>query len=457
MPDTLLSIGEFAKLLGDDVTIKGAAAIGFSSIEIDSRKVQKKGLFFAIKGERDGHDFVGAAADNGASAAVVDHMVLVSIPQIIVPNTRKALLHSASLWRNQFSLPLAAIAGSNGKTTTTQMISSIFKYRFDTDQWLATQGNLNNDMGVSLTLWRMRESHIMAAIEAGMNHLGEMEPVVAAVKPTVGVVTNTMRDHQEFLTTLEDTARENGEVYKQLPKKGIAVINEADPYKDIWIEQAGEHSMVTFGTPTSDVHAEEISGASFVLVTPHGRSTIWLKVPGIHNINNAVCAAATVYALGFELADIKTGLEKFEAAPHRGQVIHLKNGSILIDDSYNANPDSMLAGIDMLNDFNLPKICFVGDMSELGTQSVAFHKEIGDAAREKGIDEFMCVGNRMMDAAEAFGKNALHFESKEEMTKKLIEKLQSTPSVVLVKASNSVGLYKVIDEIKQQVGVQEEQ
>ena len=225
MSEALMTIGEFAEMLGPDTQIKGAPGIKFSSVSFDSRSVRPNGLFFAIEGERDGHEFVQAASDAGAAAAVVTHFVPVSLPQVLVKDTREALLDSAKKWRSKFDLPVIAVAGSNGKTTTTQMVLSIIKERFQKGAWVGTEGNLNNELGVSLMLWKLRPEHQAACFEVGMNHIGEMRPLVSAIAPTIGTVTNTMRDHQEFLASLEETAKENGEVFAQLPRQGVAVIN----------------------------------------------------------------------------------------------------------------------------------------------------------------------------------------------------------------------------------------
>lgn len=451
MREPLMTIGELAEMLGPGVSIKGASGIRFSSVEIDSRKIQSNGLFFAIEAQRDGHDFVQDAADMGACAAVVSHIVPVSIPQVVVPDTREALLNSAALWRKKFSLPVIAVAGSNGKTTTTQMILSIIASRYEPDQWIGTLGNLNNDLGVAMMLWRLRPSHQIAAFEIGMNHIGEMAPLVRAVSPTVSVVTNTMRDHQEFLASLEETARENGCVYEELPQTGTAVINQADPYHQIWMEQAAKRRIVTFGTPSSDVYRKDLP-EGFELCTPLGDVDIELNVPGEHNKVNAVCAAAVEFAMGRDLFDIKVGLKNFKAVSHRGETRTLANDSCLIDDSYNANPDSMIASLKMLSELPGKKLAILGDMGELGVKSVDFHKEIGNYALKLGIDEFYCLGNRMIDAAEAFGEKAKHFEDRSELVNSAVELLSSEKYSVLIKASNFMKLYEIADQIAEKVG-----
>ena len=447
MNKPIMTLGEFTEMLGGDSQLKGAKNIKFSSVSFDSRTIKPNALFFAIEGERDGHEFVQDAADAGAAAAVVSHFVPVSIPQILVRSTRKALLESAAKWRARFTLPVIAVAGSNGKTTTTQMILSILRERYLPGTWVGTEGNLNNDLGISLMLWKLRPEHEAACFEVGMNHIGEMRPLVSAIAPTIATVTNTMRDHQEFLASLEETAKENGEVFTQLPRQGVAVINAADPFAVEWRKMTGNNRVVTFGTPDSDVYAQSVDGSTFKLVTPVGQIDIELKVPGRHNVINAVNAAAVLFAKGLDLCDVKKGLESFTAVRHRGEVRKLPNGSIIIDDSYNANPDSMAASVQMLSEYSLPKIFVAGDMGELGVQSPQFHKELGEFVRQTGIKQFFSVGNRMIDAAEGYGEGARHFETKEELLEALKEAVAKEPSVVLFKASNFMKLYQLADEL----------
>lgn len=447
MSEALMTLKEFAEMLGPDTQIKGAPGVKFSSVSFDSRSVRPNGLFFAIEGERDGHEFIQAAWDAGAAAAVVSHFVPVSIPQVLVKDTRAALLESAKKWRAKFQLPVIAVAGSNGKTTTTQMILSILKERFQEGTWVGTEGNLNNELGISLMLWKLRPQHEAACFEVGMNHIGEMRPLVEAIAPTIGTVTNTMRDHQEFLASLEETAKENGLVFSQLPRQGVAVINAADPFSVEWRKMAGNNRVVTFGTPDSDVFAASVDGSSFLLVTPVGKINVSLHVPGKHNVVNAVNAAAVLFAMGRDLCDIKQGLENFRAVSHRGEVKKLPDGSLVIDDSYNANPDSMSAAVKMLGEYSLPKIFVAGDMGELGAQSPQYHKELGEFVRTVGIKKFFSIGNRMLDAAEGYGEGARHFETNEELLAAVREELAKEPHVVLFKASNFMKLFKLADEL----------
>lgn len=442
----LMTLVEFTRTLDEEAVIKGAPSIGFSSVSIDSRKINAGGLFFAIKGQRDGHQFVQMASDAGAAAAVVEYPVPVSIPQIIVKDSRRALLDSAKSWRTRFKIPVVAIAGSNGKTTTTQMILSILRVRYDKDSWIGTEGNLNNDLGVALMLWKLRDHHEVAAFEAGMNHIGEMKPLVEAINPTISTVTNTQRDHQEFLASLQETAEENGEVFSHLPMQGVAVINAEDPFFDLWRKQAGNSRIVSFGKEGSDVYATECSDG-FMLHTPLGKTQIQLSLPGDHNVKNAVCAAAVNFSMGRDLSDIKKGLESFKGAPHRTQIQRLCDDSLVIDDSYNANPDSMAAAIRLLASYEKPKLLVLGDMGELGVESPQLHRQVGELARQLGIDDFFSIGNRMLDAVEGFGEKAQHFETQKDLLEAIQKKLETGPRVILFKASNFMRLFNVAEAL----------
>lgn len=441
-----MNLEEFAALLEQDTQIKGSPKVKFSSVSIDSRKVKPGDLFFAIKGQRDGHEFVQDAADGGAAAAVVDHPVPVSIPQVVVKDVRAALLESAAKWRSRFKIPVIAVAGSNGKTTTTQMILSILSVRYEPGQWVGTEGNLNNDMGVAMMLWKLRPEHQIAAFEAGMNHIGEMAPLVKAIAPTVATVTNTQRDHQEFLASLEETAKENGEVFKYLPLQGAAIINVEDPFYTLWRTMAGNTRVVTFGNSNADVYAT-YADDGFVLNTPVGKTLIKLQVPGDHNVKNAVCAAAVQFALGRDLSDIKKGLESFKAVRHRGELTRLNNGSIVIDDSYNANPDSMSAAVKLLASYKQEKILVLGDMAELGVKAPQYHREIGVLAKSEGIKNFFSIGNRMLDAVDGYGEGARHFDTQEDLLNAIKEKMAEQPHVILFKASNSMKLFELADQL----------
>lgn len=450
MSEPLMTLSEFAENLSQKTTIKGAASISFFSVSIDTRTIKPNSLFFALKGNRDGHDFVQMAADLGAAAAVVERLVPVSIPQIVVEDVKAAFLESATKWRQRFKIPVVAVAGSNGKTTTTQMILSVIKARFNPESWVGTEGNFNNDLGVPLMLWKLRKTTEIAVFEVGMNHVGEMAPLVQAISPTVSVVTNTMRDHQEFLSSLEDTAKDNGQVYVALPSGGTAVINESDLFEKLWKDQAGEHRVITYGDKQSDVWGESVDDG-LLLHTPVGHITVNLQLPGEHNQKNAVCATAVSYAMGRDLSDIKTGLENFQAIKHRGQVFELKNGSIVIDDSYNANPDSMIAAINLLSSHHLPTVFVMGDMGELGVKSVDYHKEIGKYAFKKQVDKLYCIGNRTLDTVEAFGEGAVHYDSRERLLGDLMQIAEESPCAILFKASNFMQLYKVAEDLVQKL------
>jgi UDP-N-acetylmuramoyl-tripeptide--D-alanyl-D-alanine ligase len=444
-----MTLAEFVELIGGGAEIKGAPSVRFSSVAFDSRTVKSNALFFAIPAARDGHDFVQDAFDRGAAAAVVERVLPVSIPQIVVPDARAALLSSARAWRSRFKIPVVAVAGSNGKTTTTQMVLSVVRARFEEGKWVGTEGNLNNDLGVAMMLWKLRPETEVGVFEVGMNHVGEMQPLVEAIAPTVGAVTNTQRDHQEFLASLEETARDNGQVFSQLGAGGIAVINRADPFADLWIKEAGERRIVTFGTPESDVFGVK-SEKGFEIQMPTGRITVNLAVPGAHNEKNAVCAAAVSYAMGRDLGDIQKGLEDFRAVAHRGEVHKLADGTVFIDDSYNANPDSMIAALNMLAGCPGEKLFVMADMGELGVKSVELHREVGRCAKQAGIGRMFALGNRTMDACDAFGEGAAHFESADELKAAIRAEIAAGPRTVLFKGSNFMRLFKVAEDLLQE-------
>ena len=386
-----------SRLFGSDVP--------FTNVCTDTRKVTQGSLFFALKGERfDGHDFADQAMKAGAVALVVDHELYCPLPQIIVKDVKMALGVTSGFWRRGRSLALAAVAGSNGKTTTTQMIATILKLRYG-DNAFSTQGNLNNDIGVPLMLWSLRDHHEAAVIETGMNHVGEMRYLSGLVQPTIALVTNAQREHQEFLQTVEATARENGEVFRVLPSSGIAVIPSDDPCRPIWLGMAQHANIMTFGIDAmSDVTGcvkTDTNGMTALIKTPVGTFEAKMMVRGEHNFKNALAATAVCLAMNVSLEMIQRGLESFEAVKGRGQVHQVGNVTI-IDDAYNANPDSMKAAIDLLTSYPAPRLFIVGDMGELGARSISYHEEVGAYAAEKHIDGFYATGQNMRYAVQKF-------------------------------------------------------
>ncbi|MCK9507174.1 MAG: bifunctional UDP-N-acetylmuramoyl-L-alanyl-D-glutamate--2,6-diaminopimelate ligase MurE/UDP-N-acetylmuramoyl-tripeptide--D-alanyl-D-alanine ligase MurF [Pigmentiphaga sp.] len=426
------------------------ARLPFIGVSTDNRKVQPGQVFFALKGERfDGHDFVATAAQAGAVVAVVEYPVVdCPIAQWVVTDTREALLQLATVWRQRFGLPLIAVTGSNGKTTTKEMIAAILASHVGVHARLATQGNLNNDIGLPLTLLGLAAHHRCAVVELGMNHPGEIAQLAAVAQPTVALVNNAQREHQEFMHTVEAVARENGDVLSALGPEGVAVFPADEPYTDIWTTLAGSRPMLRFGlNAAADVRAESIeldaAQTRFVLITPTGSKPVRLRAAGLHNVRNALAAAACALAIEVPLDTIVRGLEQFE--PVKGRMQHHALGDgVLIDDSYNANPDSVRAAIDVLASLPGPRILVLGDMGEVGDQGPAVHAEVGRYAAERGIDALMTFGEAAQQTFAAFAGNGLHAVLIDEIAPAVRDR---QPKAVLVKGSRFMRMERVVNAL----------
>jgi UDP-N-acetylmuramoyl-tripeptide--D-alanyl-D-alanine ligase len=391
--------------------ITGTLPQSITRVHTDTRSLQSGDLFVALKGERfDAHDFLPQAQAQGAVAAIAHTgLAAAGLPGVEVPDTRLALGELARLWREQFALPLIAVTGSNGKTTVTQMVASILRAQAG-EGALATQGNLNNDIGVPLTLLRLREQHRLAVVELGMNHPGEIAYLAALTRPTVALVNNAQREHQEFMATVEAVARENGAVIESLPPEGVAVFPSDDTYTPVWHELAVGRRVTTFSDtdPAADVRALQadwIDGAWTVsAATPAGPFSCRLRIAGRHNVRNALAAAACALAAGVSLEAIAQGLSAFEPVGGRSRagVLALPGRRVtLIDDTYNANPDSVVAAIDVLAELPGPRLLVLGDMGEVGEQGLAFHLEVLRHARASGIEAVHVAGDWMRQATDA--------------------------------------------------------
>lgn len=443
----LMSTGELTRVLGE-AQCHGDASVGFDSVSTDTRSVSPGALFFALRGERfDAHEFVAEASAKGAVAAVVERLVDAPIPQIVVADAKRALGVSAAAWRERFAIPVIAVTGSNGKTTVTQMIASILAAAFGEEHRLATQGNLNNDIGLPLMLWRLRPQHRAAVVELGMNHPGEIAYLAELAQPTVAVVNNAQREHQEFMDGVEATAHENGQVIAHLPPEGVAVFPADDECEGIWRQMAGTRRVIDFArdaeamlTATADLRAE---GSKLSIASPEGLMTVELAVPGAHNVHNALAAAAAALAAGVAPRAIKTGLAAFRPVARRGVHHVLASGARVIDDSYNANPDSMRAAIDLLAGFSAPRVLVLGDMGEVGERGPEFHREIGAYAFDRGIDFLLATGPQMREAVAAFGSDARHFADQAELTE-AARRLAGAGATLLVKGSNYMKMDRVV-------------
>ncbi|MBT9459385.1 MAG: UDP-N-acetylmuramoyl-tripeptide--D-alanyl-D-alanine ligase [Burkholderiaceae bacterium] len=433
----------------------GNGELEFVRVHSDTRSLQAGDLFVALRGERfDANDFLAQAKASGAIAALAERgLDAAGLPGIEVPDAKAALGALAHAWRRHCHLPLIAVAGSNGKTTVTQMIASILR-AWVGDAALATQGNLNNDIGVPLTLMRLRQDdeqwHRAAVVEIGMNHPGEIAPLAAMAQPTVALVNNAQREHQEFLQTVEAAARENGEVITALGAAGVAVFPAEDACAPIWHELAGQRPHLSFA-----LHGEaDVTGrASWVdsghwaleLHTPAGDAPVVLAVAGLHNVRNALAAAACALAAGAPLNAIVRGLEAFRPVKGRSQLkcIPFRGQALtLIDDSYNANPDSVRAAIEVLASLPGPTWLVLGDMGEVGDKGPEFHREVGALAAQLGIQHLWTAGTAARDAAAAYGPHAQAFDT----TAALVAALQQAPtaSAVLVKGSRFMQMELVV-------------
>ena len=435
-----------ARLVGD-------GNVPLLRVHTDTRSLQAGDLFVALKGERfDAHEFLAQAKVQGAVAAIAHQgLAEAGLPGLEVADSKLALGQLAAGWRSQFSLPLIAVTGSNGKTTVTQMVASILRARKSAEAF-ATEGNLNNDIGVPLTLLRLRASHQVGVVELGMNHPGEIAYLAALARPTVALVNNAQREHLEFMATVEAVARENGFVLQSLGTDGIAVFPADDDYTTVWRELAGSRKVLTFAqTGPADVTAEAHWSGDHWLVeakTPAGSLDFSLHIAGRHNVKNALAAVACALAADVPLSFISAGLSAFAPVKGRSRAVpvHLPGRVLtLIDDTYNANPDSMRAAIDVLAELPGPRLLVMGDMGEVGDQGPQFHDEAGRHALALGIEKLFTLGSQSEKAAMAFGLGR-HFNDMGELAAAVVAELPHSGSV-LVKGSRFMKMERVVEAI----------
>ena len=427
----------------------------FDGVAIDSRVVRAGELFVALRGERfDGHDYVARAFERGAVAAIVavDRAASLSGNVLAVSDPQRALGALAAYWRGRFTLPVAGVVGSNGKTTVKEMIAAILRAQFARDEVHATAGNLNNAIGLPLTILGLRARHRAAVIEIGMNHAGETAELGAIAQPTIGVINNAQREHQEFMKSVADVAAEHAALLSALPVRGVAVINADDDYAPYWTEivtrRNAEGAMLTvrdFGlrapAAVSARFRIEAWGSVVDVTAPEGTVSFELRAPGRHNVSNALGALAAATAAGADLATAAASLAAFLPLQGRLQTTALPDGGAVIDDTYNANPDSVRAAIAVLSRAAAPKWLVFGDMGEVGDEGVAFHREIGAYARAAGIDRLYGVGDLAQHAVNAFGANAEHFAD----VATLAAALRPVPGLtVLVKGSRFMRMERVV-------------
>ena len=443
-------LSEAAKSVGS--TLSGEDIV-FSGCSTDSRTIEKGNLFIALKGEYfDGHEYVSIAEKNGASSLIVDSDVSNTKPFIKVKNTRKAMGLLAKSWREKITIPLVAITGSNGKTTVKEMVTSILSTVSNVH---ATSGNLNNDIGVPKTLFGLNESHSYAVIEMGANHLGEIEWLSKIASPNIAVITQCAPAHLEGFTDIKGVAKAKGEILQgKLPPK-YACLNYDDKYYDLWCEMAKYSSVISFGfNPKASVFAKDIEVnladhiSSFTLVLPDSSTNIELPVVGKHNIMNACAAAAVMYSLSMPIKSIKQGLEIPLTVPGRLNFLKGIGNHCVIDDSYNANPTSTNAAIDLLSTMKDYKCLVMGDMKELGKDAIEMHSLIGLKAKESGVDRFLGIGDMMKYSVKEFGDNGYWFNTVDQLLCHLHKLIEDAPKMnILVKGSRSMRMDKIIKEI----------
>ncbi|MGC1853863.1 MAG: UDP-N-acetylmuramoyl-tripeptide--D-alanyl-D-alanine ligase [Candidatus Aquirickettsiella sp.] len=427
------------KRLGSDVN--------FTGLSLDSRSIKPHELFIALRGEKfDGHHFIELAKQRGAAAAVVDHVIDTDLPLVQVRDTRKALGELAKHHRRQFSIPIIALTGSCGKTTTKEMIRSILD---EVGPVLTNFKNFNNDIGLPLTLLNLNNQHRYAVIEIGANHIGEIEYLTHITQPNVALVTNIGPAHLQGFGSLAGVAEAKAEIFSGLVKNGVAIINADDKFANTIQKACAAFRIVRFGlSEQADFSATNIQmdadgKTRFLLHAPSGKEMmISLCLPGQHHALNALAAAAAASQVGVELSDIKSGLEKMQPVPGRVIVSKTKIGATLIDDSYNANPSSVAVALKLLAHYTGQRIFVMGDMGELGQNAIDYHRQIGQLAKELNIDDVYTCGDLSKETAKAFGASAKHYPDHQALILALKSRLQENVTI-LVKGSRSAQMEKV--------------
>jgi len=439
--------------------VADSGEVVFAGVSTDSRNVSAGSLFVALRGEVfDAHNFLAQVAEKGVAAVVVEELPegwaeSTRIAAIVVPNTLTALGQIANHWRRQFAMPVIGVTGSNGKTTVKEMIAAILAAAHGEEGRLATRGNLNNEIGVPLTLFRMEAQQQSAVIEMGMNHPGEIGRLAAIAEPTIAMVNNAQREHQEFMHTVEAVARENGAVLAGLPADGMAVFPHGDEFTPIWEELSAGRRMIRFGlTKDAEVsctfRAGDFGSEMFITIrsADGGEPEQFfanLQAAGEHNVRNALAAVACTYAAGIALEKIKLGLDTFAPVSGRLQKKAAANGAVVIDDTYNANPDSVRAAIDVLSKAAAPRVLVLGDMGEVGTQGREFHEEIGAYAHSKGIEQVLVTGEL---ASHMKGDAIRHFEQFGDLLA-AVEAAVAPNATVLIKGSRFMKMERVVQHL----------
>jgi UDP-N-acetylmuramoyl-tripeptide--D-alanyl-D-alanine ligase len=437
----------------------------FEAVSTDTRALTRRALFVALRGDRyDGHAFITQAAASGAAAAMVDGGWRMAnggssgrLPLLVVADTKSSLGTLAAYWRGKFSMPLVALTGSNGKTTVKEMLASILREACAAESAdpqsavLATRGNLNNDIGVPLTLLGLRGGHRYAVVEMGMNHAGEIRYLTGLAMPDVALVNNVAAAHIEFFDSVEAIARAKGEIFEGLKPGGTAVINADDRHAGIWRDLAVGRRVVDFGI---DSHRAAVTAtyrlnwleSEIVVKLPQGEARAVLKAPGVHNVRNALAASAAAVALQVPAPAIEQGLARFTGIKGRLQKKAVRGGATLIDDTYNANPESIRAAIDVLAACPAPTILVLGDMGELGSRSAELHRDIGAYARRHNISRLFAIGEATRETVAAFGAAGAHASSLDDLLQ-MLRASATPPATLLVKGSRFMQMERVVADL----------
>lgn len=424
------------RLVGEDLS--------FSSVSTDTRTLKPGDLFIALTGPNfNGNRFAMRAMSLGACAVVVDHELPDQIPQVIVNNTLEALQQLSQAWRMRSGAMVVGVTGSNGKTTVKEMIASVLSTQGKT---LKTQGNFNNHIGVPLTLLRLQEEKL-AVVEMGASASGEIATLAALVRPNIGVVTNCAQAHLVGFGSHEGVAKAKGELFESLSEDGVAIINRDDPFAAFWLSCVKNGSVISFGfNVEADVTAEQNETGQWQISTPVGSFELKMPLTGKHNVSNAMAAAAVGVALGINSEEIAFGLEQVQPVIGRLTFVNGVNGSQIIDDTYNANPASFAAAIDVLVQSKGEHWMVIGDMAELGENADEIHADLGLKAREAGVDYLYACGEKSRSAAASFGLNSFFFEDQEDLIKKLSEQITGDVTV-LVKGSRAMKMERVVEAL----------
>ena len=431
-------------------------SVRFARVTTDSRALQAGDLFVALQGERfDGHDFVATAFEHGAAAALVaaDRADGIKGNLVVATDPQAALGALASHWRRQFAIPVVVIVGSNGKTTVKEMLASILRAHFGAAAVLATQGNLNNAIGLPLTLLGLRAEHRVAAIELGMNHRGETAALAAIAQPTVALINNAQREHQEFMSTVAEVAQEQADLVRALSEHGIAVLNADDVHVDVWRAAAGARKdvgVIEFGLERSAAvrgrYVPHPDGGGLEISTATGDINVTLTARGRHNACNALAAVTAALAVGIPLAAVAQGLQAFRPIAGRLAALRAAIGAAIIDDTYNANPDSVRAAIDVLAAAPAPRWLVLGDMGEVGASGPKFHREVGAYARAAHIERLLTAGTLAAEAAAAFGDGGMHFDSVEALARD-VARTAPMDATLLIKGSRFMRMERVVNAL----------